>query len=201
MSQVKLKIKTTKGSIDIECNGKDFDGIFESASSLLDKFSALPRMTPSTLEPEEADSESDNTVPDQTSAAKADNPTATPTPKGKRKKGGGNSANWKIVEDLLDQDQRKSLKSFFDEKDPSNQNNQVAVLAYKLKDLLKRDGFDGHEIHTAFQAVGKKTPANLSGVFGNMATIDLGKVVEKKWTPNFKSDDLVNHDLPAASKE
>ena len=106
-----------------------------------------------------------------------------------------------MVDNLLDEQQRAALKKFYAEKAPATQNDQVAVLSFKLEELTGRSAFDGNELHTAFQAVGEKTPANLSGVFGNMAGKDMGKVVDKKWTPNFKSKDRVNHDLPAASKK
>jgi hypothetical protein len=124
-----------------------------------------------------------------------------PAKKVRRRKGGGHSANWQVIDNLLDDEQRAKLKDFFAEKAPSTQNDKVAVLAFKLEQLTGRSAFDGNELHTAFQAVGEKTPANLSGVFGNMAGKDMGKVVEKKWTPNFKSKDRVNHDLPIAPKK
>lgn len=106
----------------------------------------------------------------------------------------------KPVDNLLSEEQRTHLREFYSQKAPSKQNDQVAVLAHKLKQMLGRSGFDGNEIYTAFQVVGTKTPANLAGVFGNMTALGFGKVEDKKWIPNFKSDDLVNHDLPAKPK-
>jgi hypothetical protein len=101
-----------------------------------------------------------------------------------------------MVDDLLEEAQRKQLREFYSEKGAANQNEQVAVLAFKLSDLTKREAFSGDEIHTAFQTVGVKTPKNLMAVFGNMTADGLGNMADKKFKPNFKCDDLVKHDLP-----
>ncbi|TIM64927.1 MAG: hypothetical protein E5Y58_25745 [Mesorhizobium sp.] len=114
----------------------------------------------------------------------------------RRRNGGSKTTNWRIVEALLDEPGRASLKDFYRDKRPRNQNEQVAVLAFKLKELTARPGFDGHEIHTAFQIVNAKTPRNLVGVFGNMTGSGLGKVMDKKFIANFKAEDIVKHDLP-----
>ena len=116
----------------------------------------------------------------------------------KRKRGAASvkTANWTIVEDLLDETGRAALKEFFLLKRPDSQNDQVAVLTYKLKELTGRPGFNGNEIYTALQIVGARTPGNLMAVLGNMATAGLGRVVDRAFHPNFKTDDLVKLDLP-----
>jgi hypothetical protein len=116
----------------------------------------------------------------------------------KRKRGTAavKTANWIIVEDLLDEKGRMALKEFFVLKRPDSQNDQVAVLTYKLKELTGRPGFNGNEIYTALQIVGARTPGNLMAVLGNMATAGLGRVIERAFHPNFKTDDLVKLDLP-----
>lgn len=196
MSTIKLKIDVIHGTMDVECSGDDFQSVMSRAEKVLENFgnATRPPLTEKKAEVSE--------TPRRTE--KSDNPSAKQTsasPKAKRKKGGARAANWKIVGDLMSEDQRNQLKDFYKEKAPGKQNDQVAVLAHKLGEMLNREGFDGNEIHTAFQVVDQKTPANLSGVFGNMAAEGLGKMVDKKWTPNFKSDDLVKHDLPAVSKD
>lgn len=122
-------------------------------------------------------------------------------PKQRRGSGTAKTTNWSMVNNLLDEAGRKALKAFYNEKMPSNQNEQVAVLAIKLQELTGRDGFDGNEIHTAFQIVGKKTPGNLNAVFGNMASAGLGSQAGKKFKPNFKAGDLVKHDLPKSLRK
>lgn len=194
MSQIKLHLDVTEGSLDLECSGEDFEAVMTRVEGMMKNLANVPRRKP--VAAVEGFSENEDT-------AEADGPGTVdkPAKKPKRRKGGGHSANWQVVDNLLDDDQRGKLKQFFIEKAPSNQNDQVAVLAFKLEQLTGRPAFDGNELHTAFQAVGEKTPANLSGVLGNMAGKDMGKVVDKKWTPNFKSKDRVNHDLPLAVKK
>ncbi len=89
----------------------------------------------------------------------------------KRKRGtggGGKTKTYQLVELGLAPQQRQAVQEFFAEKAPIQQNDQVAVLGVKLKELLKRDTFTMDEIHSAFKVVNKPTPRNLLAVFGNM---------------------------------
>lgn len=71
------------------------------------------------------------------------------------------------------------------------------MLCFKLKQYTGRDAFSQDEIYTAIQAVGQRTPASLSATFNNMTSRHgLGTQEDGKFKPNFKCDDLVNHDLP-----
>lgn len=196
MSQIKLHLDVVEGTLDLECSGEDFEAIMTRVEGMMKNLADFPRQrTKNSAETPESDGPEKSDFPDQTGTS--DQVVKKP----KRRKGGGHSPNWKMVDNLLDEEQRADLKRFFAEKAPSTQNDQVAVLSFKLEELTGRPAFDGNELHTAFQAVGEKTPANLSGVLGNMAGKDMGKVIDKKWTPNFKSKDRVNHDLPAVSKK
>jgi hypothetical protein len=114
----------------------------------------------------------------------------------RRRTGGGKVAQWTIVDTLLDEKGRAALKEFYNQKQPNGQNEQVAVLTYKLKELTGRPGFNGNEVYTALQVVGARTPGNLAAVFGNMATSGYGRIVDKAFHPGFKTDDLVKLDLP-----
>lgn len=196
MSQIKLHLDVVEGTLDLDCSGEDFEAIMTRVEVMMKNLANFPRQTAknSAEKPESSESEKSETA-DQFEVRDR------VVKKTKRRKGSGHSPNWKMVDNLLDEQQRAALKKFYAEKAPATQNDQVAVLSFKLEELTGRSAFDGNELHTAFQAVGEKTPANLSGVFGNMAGKDMGKVVDKKWTPNFKSKDRVNHDLPAASKK
>lgn len=196
MSQIKLHLDVTEGTLDLECSGEDFETVMARIEGMMKNLASAPHRKPLPNVEGPADVKQD-TSEVELDAGSDDKPVK----KTRRRKGGGHSANWQVIDNLLDDEQRAKLKQFFAEKDPSTQNDKVAVLAFKLEELTGRPAFDGNEIHTAFQAVGEKTPANLSGVFGNMAGKDMGKVVDKKWTPNFKSKDRVNHDLPIAPKK
>ena len=196
MSQIKLRLDLLEGTLDLECSGEDFEAVLTRVEGMMKNLADSPRPrngdATAPLECDGADKSDTGESPDTSDHV---------VKKPKRRKGGGQSPNWKMVDNLLDEEQRAALKTFFAEKAPSTQNDKVAVLSFKLEELTGRPAFDGHELHTAFQAVGEKTPANLSGVLGNMAGKDMGKMVDKKWTPNFKSKDRVNHDLPAAPKK
>lgn len=196
MSQIKLHLDVVEGTLDLECSGEEFEAIMLRIESTMQTLTNLPtRRAP---EVSRHPKTTEQGGPDPAEAEELDDKLPK---KSKRRKGGGHSPDWKVIDELLDAEQRAELKTFYLAKSPSTQNDQVAVLCFKLEELTGRPAFDGHEIHTAFQAVGEKTPANLSGVLGNMTGKDMGKVVDKKWTPNFKSKDRVNYDLPAKSKK
>lgn len=190
MSQIKLRIDVKDGTVEIEAGADNFEDVMTRAEAILDKFAAIGRPRDSVSDIDRGTSEDTFKGPN---AKNLEEPGRQ-----KRRKAAGNAkvTNWRMVDDLLNEKQRSELKEFFEAKKPSNQNEQVAVLACKLKQLTGRDRFDGNEIHTAYQIVGKRTPGNLAAVFGNMATLGFGSQADKKFVPNFKADDLVKHDLP-----
>lgn len=196
MSEIKLKIDIKGGTVEIESDKDSFGAVVQHAEGILDKFTAMDFSSVAQINtPLESDVQTNKRANDQNGDEDKS------SRRRKRPSGSGKTANWKMIDDLLDEGQRSSLKEFYAEKRPPNQNEQVAVLTFKLKELTGRDGFDGDEIHTAFQVVDKKTPGNLNAVFGNMAKLGLGKQVDKKFISNFKADDLVKHDLPLQAKE
>lgn len=119
----------------------------------------------------------------------------------RRKGSGGKVTQWSIVDELLDAKGRATLKEFYTAKQPNGQNEQVAVLSFKLKELTGRAGFTGDDIYTALQIVGARTPGNLVAVFGNMAAAGFGRVQDKAFHPSFKTDDLVKLDLPRSKSK
>lgn len=192
MSAIKLKIDIKGGMIDVESDAESFEGVMRQAGELLDKFATL-KIREITQEPAtDLNRDAEPSKDDE----------QRPSEKGRRRKGTGTAktANWQMVDNLLSAEDRAKLKEFYAAKKPRSQNEKVAVLVFKLKELTGRDGFDGNEVHTALQAVGEKTPGNLRAVFGNMAAASLGNTVHKRFVPNFKTGDLVNHDLPAKAK-
>lgn len=198
MTNISLKIDISQGTVELDCAPQDLEAVISSAERVIAKLLSSPVSAPKRAEQLPPDPVAGQ--PEDIGEGEPEAVGSAGKPKAKRKKGGGHAKNWRVIDGLLTEEQRKQLKEFYSLKSPGSQNAQVAVLAYKLSELLGRESFDGDEIHTAFQAVGQRTPANLSGVFGNMAGQGLGRVVEKKWTPNFKSSDLVKYDLPATKK-
>lgn len=194
MTDIKLRIDVKEGTIEIEADSDSFDRVSDKAAILLNTFKEV----------EFPSSKSDGDECEIKHGEQPASKTETPEerkPKRRRGSGTAKTTNWSMVNDLLDEAGRTALKAFYDEKSPGNQNEQVAVLAIKLKELTGRDGFDGNEIHTAFQIVGMKTPGNLNAVFGNMASANLGSQADKKFKPNFKAGDLVTHNLPNKPKK
>ncbi len=192
MSEIKLKIDLSTGLVSIESSSDDFLMIMDRAESLISSFKGIAIID---RNPPPAPADNDQAPQN---AENGNHEEAKPPSKAKVKRGSGGAktANWSMVDDLLDEAGRQSLKEFFAIKSPSTQNEKVAVLAVHLMELSKKDRFDGNEIYTAFQIVGEKTPGNLSAVFGNMATEGLGKTEDKKFVPNFKAKDLVKLELP-----
>lgn len=191
MGQIKLKIDIRSGVIDVETDDSTFSSVMDRAEILLDKFANIETGHGSDT------NSSEDSRPIDTAGSSVD-PKAANAPEKKRRRSGGagKTASWKMVDNLLEEAQRKQLKEFYSQKGAANQNEQVAVLAFKLNELTKREAFSGDEIHTAFQTVGVKTPKNLMAVFGNMTADGLGNMADKKFRPNFKCGDLVKHDLP-----
>ncbi|MDC9826298.1 hypothetical protein PRN20_21395 [Devosia sp. ZB163] len=188
MTTIKLRIDIQSGTIELETDAANFDSVMDRTSALLDQFLQVSQ-TETEGEPPD--------VPRSPNTADAA-PAPDPTPATKRRRGSGTAkvADWQMVPDLLNEQQRLDLKTFYAEKSPQNQNEQVAVLCFKVKELKGITTFTGNDVYTAFQVVGKRTPGNLTAVFGNMVSAGLGSVVDKKFSPNFKTDDLVKHDLP-----
>ena len=189
MNLVKLKIDIRNGLIEVEADEGSFGEVMDRASLLLGQFSGIDAARPANSAPEPLARTVETTV----------EPTLVdPSVKSKRKRGsgGGKGPSWKMVPDLLNEQDRLDFKEFFGLKAPRTQNEQVAVIAARLKHLTNREAFSGDDIYTAFQIVGRKTPGNLSAVFANMSNEGLGHVADKKFVMNFKVDDLVNHDLP-----
>lgn len=193
MTQVKVKIDIKNGALEIEADAETFASAMDRAESVLDKFAKIDLRQDARVEGSEHASE-----PQGSDAIHSSDEEATSRAKKKRSSSSAKVASWKMVENLLpDEEKRKSLREFFEQKNPSGQNEKVAVLSCKLKELTGRDAFDGNEIYTAFQIVDQKTPGNLGAVFGNMTAAGLGNVADKKFRPNFKADDFVKHELPA----
>lgn len=189
MNTIRLKIDLSGGVIEIESDKDSFEKVSDKAASLLEKFQKAETIYESAVSQETNENSNNQTNP-------IDDFESPPKPKRKKSVGSSKIANWKMIDDFLDESKRIELKKFYNEKSPKNQNEQVAVLSVKLAELTKREAFDGNEIHTAFQIVGKKTPGNLTAVFGNMTGAGLGSQAGKKFKPNFKAGDLVKHDLP-----
>lgn len=117
----------------------------------------------------------------------------------KRRRGNGKSPSkvrsYQLVELNLAADQRAQIRQFFSEKGPTGQNEQVAVLAVKLKEFLQKSDFSADEIHSAFKIVDLPTPKNMMAVFGNMKRDGRGNYSDNKLIVNSHTEDYVNYHM------
>ena len=93
------------------------------------------------------------------------------------------------------------MQNFFNEKDPRGQNDQVAVLAVKLKEFTGRQDLSVDDIHSAFKVVNKPTPRNLTAVLGNMKRDGKGGYADNKLVVNSFTEDHVAFHMNAAKAE
>jgi hypothetical protein len=129
-----------------------------------------------------------NIKPDESGAS---NTKSTQESSKKKSKSNIKQKSWETVELPLSADQRADILKFFIEKDPKNQNDAVAVLAYKLKEIIGKATFSGNEIHTALKIVGRPTPRNLSAVFANMRVAGISDYSDQNLVCTSLTDDHV----------
>jgi hypothetical protein len=194
-----MKLDAASGTIEIEADAEVFERVATRAAELL---SSLQRARPSQSPDENEQRLSPAAKPSPATSSEEDTPPRdgdgnSQKQRKPRKKGGGKVKGLKIIDGFLSEEQRISLRQFYNEKAPKNQPEIVAVVCVKLKELTGKDRFTQDEVHTAIQAVNQKTPANLSAVFNNMTSrYGYGNQDDGMFVPNFKCDDFVKHDLP-----
>ena len=188
---VTLNISLSDGTVEIESDPEQLDAVTGSAIKLIEALAAVKAHILS--KPQGSSAADQVNVPEE---AQPDSPNGTIKPKARSKKGGAKTKNWQHLPDLLDHDGWKAVGEFYEQKQPSGQNEQVAVLVDILSSKLARKGIEGNEIHSAFKTLGLKTPANLTGVLGNMASVGLGHTTDGKFFLDFKGKQMVDHDLP-----
>lgn len=194
-----------KVSVDLNAGKFDIEGPADEVKALINELSSLfatRRSQRSTSGEPSAMSAS----PTETGAPARDERElkSEEEPSKARKRGGTGKTktrNYQIVDLGLDEPARKKLREFVSEKQPSTQNDQVAVIGVFLKQNLGKDRFTVDEIFSGFRVAGFKTPKNLTAVFNNMekagiALHDRGEVVI-----NYMTEDYVKFNLPHKSKE
>lgn len=121
--------------------------------------------------------------------------------KRKRQPGrGGKIRSYELVELGLTPEQRQAIRDFYAAKAPSQQNDKVAVLGVKLKEILKRSEFNHNEIHSAFKIINEPTPKNLTAVFGNMKRDGRAGYSDSKVVINSHTEDYVQFHMAAVKK-
>lgn len=191
-ASIKVSINIREGSLNLEADSAHLDAATESALKLMDRLlsartfaqDGLAELADKPVDPSARPPISDN-------GDELGNRT-----KAKRKKSGGRTKNWQFKPTILVAADWSKVKEYYELKNPNTQNEKVAVIVSILAQLLGRAGVDGHEIHTTFKTLGEKTPANLTGVLGNMTGAGLGHSSEGKFQLDFAGNQMVDHDLP-----
>lgn len=191
---IKISMDIRSGTFSIEAAPDHFKETMEQVEHFLEKFRSLvgtaeePAQTPPAAAP----------AKHEMSGAAKDAPTTK-----RKKRGTGLSKTGKLEQvDLgLSSPQREELRTFYSSKAPKTQNDKVAVLAFKLKELTGKTEFDANEIHTALKIVSQPTPANLVAVFNNMKSAGMGGYSERKTVVNHLMEDYVSFRMNAGSDE
>jgi hypothetical protein len=120
--------------------------------------------------------------------------------KRKRGKGTGKVRPLAVVDLGLSTTQRQELQKHFTEKAPVGQNDQVAVLAVKIKEMTGKTQFSGDDIHSAFKIVNRPTPRNLVAVMGNMKRDGKAGYSENQLQVTHYTEDHVHYHMKKPEK-
>lgn len=188
MGVSKISVDLNERTFDLEVPHESLAHVLEQIAMLFDKLSP-----PSSLQKNDFSAISSEQEIDNSDEEILDNSAHNLKTKRKRSSARGPSKvrAYQLVELNLAQEQRLEMQRFFQEKSPKSQNDQVAVLAVKLKEMMKKEDFTTDEIHSAFKVVNKPTPKNLTAVFGNMKRDGRGGYVDNKLIVNSFTEDHV----------
>jgi len=105
-----------------------------------------------------------------------------------------------LVNDLnLRPQNQVSLKEFFEQKNPKDQQQQFAVFVYYLGKTLEVSGININHLYTCFKAVGKRVPKDIASGIRNTSSrkgwIDTRDYKDIRITTS--GENFVLHDLPA----
>ena len=181
MSSSKISVDLTNRTFEVDVDREDLSEVFSMLSELFAKHSNVPAASPTT--------ETIEVVDEQTGAEAGNNP---PKPKRSKSKGPAKVRTYKIVDLGIGSGQRQEIKKFFEEKGPKGQSNEVATLAFALKEKMNKNTFSCDEIHSAFKIANRPTPKNLIAVFGNMKRDGIAGYENNEIHVNSFTEDHVN---------
>jgi len=197
---VRLKMNARDGSLSLQCSEAFYETAMEQCLNIISAYHEVgPLLNDKTSIHSEGIKESkkpkgDDVIPDASSKE---------TEKPKRQRSvSGKAPNYTQVDLGLSDEQCRALKSFYEEKQPQNQNDTVCIIAFKLKEFLGRNEFSVDDIFSGLRIVGGVSiPRNLLAVFKNISYKGYGVYGNSKFTANFATEDYVNLELPARKKE
>lgn len=169
MARISLKIDLSAGTIEIDAPAEEFHQTVDKAKELLGRMPPSAPNIPSS--------------PPAAEKAKTSEPSASggQRPRGRANRAAGGSqgrtgrlGSFEPVQLGLSEAQERDLRSFMEEKNPTEQAEQVAVALYKGEQLLERRGFGYNEIYTLL---------HLSGIRELPKALDviLGRMIDSQW--------------------
>ena len=96
----------------------------------------------------------------------------------------------------LDEQSRLSLRAFYNEKNPSSQNEQILVVMAWLKANAERDCLSKDAIFTALRTVDAKIPARITSVISNLRIAGKITIGHDGYKILHTGEDFVKFDLP-----
>lgn len=191
---VKIQVNLEDGIISIEAPQDALDMIFDRLESF------LPKVNSMSIKKEEEPDKKDYNSKLEDKEQIENNKTELPSGNSKKKKRNtsGKSETLKMIDLGLDNSERSEFKQLYKEKRPQNQNQQVLVIMYLLKNIAKRENINKDEIYTGLKTVDERVPKRISSVLSNLM-LD-GKVLntsDGKYNLHHTGEDFVTHDLPA----
>lgn len=199
MGTSKISVDLNQRTFEIEVPDENVGSVLDQLVQLFDK---LPPAAASELEKSVDRDDPHDSVSSENGAVDNDSERES---KPKRKRGAAKGPTkikaYELVDLGLTQPQRQEMQKFFQEKSPHGQNDQVAVLAVKLKEFKGKSDFSVDEIHSAFKVVNKPTPRNLTAVLGNMKRDGRGGYSDSKLIVNSFTEDHVEFHMTSGPKE
>lgn len=191
----KISIDLKAGAIQIDSPVSHLDSIFDRLETLVSNLADYYNYQ-NESDLDDNDSEDDDAVDTNGSSSNGQD-------KPKRgKRGSGKKETYNTIDLGLNEEQRQKFREFFQEKNPSSQNDQVLVIMHWLKNNANRGNISTDEIFTGFRTANVKVPGKLSSVLGNLVGRGMvSNVGAKQYSLTHVGEDHVTYNLPKKKEE
>ena len=194
---VTIQLNMTNGEILIQAPSESLDTIFDKLESFLPKLSEVHNK----YAPEPTEGESLGLTTNTEPQSPADTTEHTDLPakvvtKRKHAASTKKAESFNMVDLGLDEQHRNALRTFYAEKNPKSQNEQLLVIMAWLKEHAGKVAVTKDEIYTALRTVDVKIPARISSVLSNLAIE--GRITSDTdgYRIHHTGEDLVKFNLP-----
>jgi hypothetical protein len=198
-NSVHIRINLSAGEVDVEAPVENLQDVISKTEGL---FSRLITLFDPATEPIKG--RRNGNPPDEQKGGPPDEAKAGLVPDETRKgksKSSGKKETYSTVSLGIDVEQRQSFKTFYSDKKPSGQNDQVITIMYWLQENAGISLFNKDQLATGFRTVGEKVPGKISSVLSNL--MGKGWVVSRgsgNYGLTHVAEDRVVHDLPKQEK-